>query len=367
MTRNWIDRPKPVREGEAMDTERLRPFLRDRLGLDGDLTVEQFPSGFSNLTYLARIGDGEDARELVLRRPPHGADVKGGHDMGREYAILRKLHGRFPVPEPLAYTDDAAVLGAPFYLMERVCGVILRGQMPPAMQPDADLMAGIAERFVDTLAALHAVDLDAVGLADFGEPEGYVQRQVEGWTRRYQRAKTDEVPEVERAAAWLTAHRPPEGLAGPRATLIHNDYKYDNLVLDPDDWTAVRAVLDWEMATVGDPLMDLGSTLGYWVEPDDSPVLQMLALSPTTLPGNPTREALVARYAEATGRDVEHVVFYYVYGLFKLAVIVQQIYKRYVLGHTRDERFAGLGHAVRVCGQTAVQAIEKKRISGLYE
>ncbi|MDX1530847.1 MAG: phosphotransferase family protein, partial [Rhodothermales bacterium] len=342
---DFIDRPRTVRPGEELDTERLAEVLRDGLGLEGTLDVEQFPSGYSNLTYLVRVG----TRELVLRRPPFGAAVKGGHDMGREYAILRRLHGRFPVPEPLLYVEDDDDFGAPFYVMERVRGVILRAEMPTAMRPDEATMRGIADAFVDTVAALHGLDLQAAGLADFGRPEGYVRRQVEGWTRRYRKAQTDEVAEVEAAAAWLDRNRPAES----GAALIHNDYKYDNLVLDPDDWTRVRAVLDWEMATVGDPLMDLGSTLGYWVEADDSPVLQLLALSPTTLPGNPTREELVARYERATGRTVEHPVFYYVYGLFKLAVIVQQIYKRYVEGHTHDERFAGLLHAVRVCGQTA--------------
>jgi aminoglycoside phosphotransferase (APT) family kinase protein len=357
---DWIDRPKPVREGEAPDHDRLATFLYDRLGLDGALAVEQFPSGYSNLTYLLRVGSGEAARELVLRRPPPGAPP-GGHDMEREYTVLRKLHGRFPVPEPLVYTDDESVLGAPFYVMERVRGVILRAQMPSAMQPDAGMMSGIADAFVDTFAALHGVDLEAAGLDDFGQPEGYVQRQVAGWTRRYERAQTDDVPEVERVAAWLAEHQPGESAAA----LIHNDYKYDNLVLDPDDWTRVRAVLDWEMATVGDPHMDLGSSLGYWVESSDPSVLQMLALSPTTLPGNPTREELVARYEEATGRAVDDAVFYYAYGLFKLIGIVQQIYKRYVLGHTSDERFAGLIHAVRVCAQTAERAIERGRISDL--
>jgi aminoglycoside phosphotransferase (APT) family kinase protein len=357
---DWTDRPQPVRAGEELDTDALAAFLRDRLGVDEPIAVEQFPSGYSNLTYLVRVGEGEAVRELVLRRPPFGADVRGGHDMEREYAILSRLHGIVPVPEPLAF-DDGAVLGAPFYLMERVRGVILRSQMPPAMQPDATMMAGIADAFVDTFADLHGLDLDAAGLAGFGQPEGYVKRQIEGWTRRYRKAKTDDVPEIERVAAWLDANRPEES----GAALIHNDYKYDNLVLDADDWTRVRAVLDWEMATVGDPHMDLGSSLGYWVEPDDSPVLQALALSPTTLPGNPTRAALVARYERATGRAVERPVFYYAYGLFKLAVIVQQIYRRYVLGHTADERFVGLVHAVRVCGQTAVQAIERDRISDL--
>jgi aminoglycoside phosphotransferase (APT) family kinase protein len=357
---DWTDRPQPVREGEAPDAERLAAFLRERLGIAGELAVEQFPSGYSNLTYLLRVGRGEGARELVLRRPPPGAPP-GGHDVEREHAVLEKLHGRFPVPEPLAFTDDEAVLGAPFYVMERVRGVILRARMPAAMRPDADAMAGIADAFVDAFAVLHGVDVEAAGLGDFGRPEGYVQRQVEGWTRRYRRAQTDDVPEVERVAAWLADSQP----ASSGAALLHNDYKYDNLVLDADDWTRVRAVLDWEMATVGDPLMDLGSSLGYWAEADDDAALQALALSPTTLPGNPTRAALVARYEAATGRAVERPVFYYAYGLFKLIGIAQQIYRRYRLGHTADERFAGLLHAVRVCARTAERAIERDRISGL--
>ena len=357
---HWIDQPTAMREGEALDVAPLHAYLKEHLPeASGTLVVEQFPRGFSNLTYLLRLG----TREMVLRRPPFGANIKGGHDMEREYTILAGLSPVYPkVPQPVLYCEDVAVLGAPFYIMERVEGIILRARMPADMTPAPDLMGRIAEAFIDTFAELHAVAYDAAGLNELGRPEGYVQRQVEGWARRYQRARTDDIPAMERVATWLAEHQPVES----GASLIHNDYKYDNLILDPTDWSQVIAVLDWEMATLGDPLMDLGSSLGYWVDPDDPPVMQQLQLSPTTLPGNPTRSDLVQRYAQASGRDVGPVVFYYVYGLFKLAVIVQQIYARYKRGHTQDARFAGLIEAVRGCGYTAVQAIEKGRIDRLY-
>lgn len=360
MSRDWIDQPAAVRKGEALDAERLEAYLRAHLpGAEGPLVVAQFPSGFSNLTYLLRFGD----RALVLRRPPFGATIKSAHDMGREYAILSRLAPVYPkVPKPLLYCEDEAVIGAPFYVMERVEGVILRAKMPEAMIPPPDRMAAVAGAFVDTLAELHAVDYAAAGLGELGRPEGYVRRQIEGWARRYRKARTDDVPALERAAAWLDEHQPPES----GTALIHNDYKYDNLVLAPDDWSRVIAVLDWEMATIGDPLMDLGTTLGYWVDPDDPPAMQALRLSPTTLPGNPTRAEVAERYAAASGRDLGDVVFYYVYGLFKIAVIVQQIYARYRAGHTSDPRFAGLIHAVRACGDVAERAIGKGRLDRLY-
>ena len=363
MDSRWTDRPAPVRPGEELDAERLAAYLGARLPeLAGPLEVEQFPRGFSNLTYLLRFGD----RQLVLRRPPFGAAIKSAHDMGREYRILSRLVEVYPkVPRPLLYCDDPAALGgdggAPFYVMERVSGVILRPRMPPEMTPGPDRMARIADAFVTTLAELHAVDVEDAGLADLGRPEGYVRRQIEGWARRYADARTDDLPEIERAASWLSERAPAES----GAALIHNDFKYDNLVLDPVDGSRVVAVLDWEMATLGDPLMDLGTTLGYWVEAGDPPALRSLDLNPTTLPGNPTRRELVERYAAASGRDVGHVTYYYVYGLFKIAVIVQQIYARYLRGDTRDPRFAGLIDAVRACARVAVQAIEKDRIDGL--
>jgi aminoglycoside phosphotransferase (APT) family kinase protein len=351
----WIDRAAPVRPGEELDLGRLAAYLQERLPeLKGDLAIEQYPRGYSNLTYLLRYGD----RRLVLRRPPFGAAIKSAHDMSREYRILGRLGRVYPrVPQALLYCDDETVLGAPFYVMTHLAGVILRPQMPAAMRPDASLMRRIAASFVDNLAELHQVDYAAAGLGDLGHPEGYVRRQIEGWTGRYRDARTDDVPEMEQAAAWLRTEMPAES----GAALIHNDYKYDNLVLDPVDWARIVGVLDWEMATIGDPLLDLGTSLGYWIQPDDPDELQALQLSPTALPGNPTRAELISLYEERSGRRATHPTFYYVYGLFKVAVIVQQIYARYRRGDSQDPRFAGLIEAVRACGRTAVRAIQAWR------
>jgi aminoglycoside phosphotransferase (APT) family kinase protein len=226
-------------------------------------------------------------------------------------------------------------------------------------------MRRISEAAIDGLADLHAVDYRAAGLEDLGHPEGYVARQVEGWTERWRKARTDDVPDLDRAAAWLAGHLPAESGAAMTHALIHNDYKYDNLVLHPEELDRVVAVLDWEMATVGDPLMDLGTSLGYWMDPDDVPELRLLPAGPTTLPGNLSRAQVVERYAARSGRDVSRILFYYVYGLFKIAVIAQQIYCRYRQGLTRDERFAAMIGAVRILGRTASQAIEKNRIDRL--
>lgn len=350
---SWQDRPTAVRSGEALNIEKLEPYLKERLPhLDGPLVIEQFPSGFSNLTYLIRGGE----TELVLRRPPFGANIKSAHDMSREFRILSHLITLYPkVPQPHLYCEDETIIGAPFYVMERLSGVILRPHMPPEMIPAPPLMSRIAQSLIDNLAALHALDYQAAGLGDFGKPEGYVERQITGWSKRYLRAKTDEIADMEKAAAWLHANLPPE----TAATLIHNDFKYDNLVLDTADWANIIGVLDWEMATIGDPLMDLGTSLGYWIQPDDPPELLAMRFSPTTLPGNPTRDELVERYTRQSGRDVSNLTFYYVYGLFKLAVIVQQIYYRYKMGYTNDPRFANLIGAVKACGNMAVRAIEK--------
>lgn len=355
-----IDRPRAVRSGEELDVESLAAYLEAELGpADGSLVVEQFPSGFSNLTYLLRYGD----RQLVLRRPPFGAAVKSGHDMGREHRILSALAGAYPkAPKPLAYCEDESVLGAPFYVMERVQGVILRARMAEEAIPSPECMKAVAGELVTTLAELHAVDYEAVGLGELGRPEGYVGRQIEGWTKRYAKARTDEIPAMESVARWLADSLPAE----KGAALIHNDFKYDNLVLDPEEGRRVIAVLDWEMATLGDPLMDLGTTLGYWVEADDPPELLGLRLSPTDLPGNPTRAQVVELYSRASGRPVDDVLFYYVYGAFKIAVIIQQIYARYKAGHTQDPRFAPLIHGVRGLSQVAWQAAQKGRVGDLF-
>jgi aminoglycoside phosphotransferase (APT) family kinase protein len=355
-----IDATRPVRPGEEIDAAALAVWLKERLpGVEGLVAIEQFPGGHSNLTYLLRFGD----RELVLRRPPFGSKVKTAHDMGREFRVLSRLYAAYPkAPRALLHCDDPGVIGAPFYLMERVRGVVLRHQRAPEgidLQPER--MRAISEAVVDGLADLHAVEYHAVGLGDLGRPGGYVARQVEGWSARWQGSHTDDVPDLDRAAAWLAANQPPER----GAALLHNDYKYDNLVLHPEDLARVVAVLDWEMATVGDPLMDLGSSLGYWMDADDAPELRLLPAGPTTLPGNLRRAEVVQRYAARSGRDVSDILFYYVYGLFKIAVIAQQIYYRYRQGLTHDERFASMIGAVRVLGRTAAQAIEKRRIDRL--
>jgi aminoglycoside phosphotransferase (APT) family kinase protein len=357
---DWIDRPAAPREGEALDADALGAYLERELGVEGPIEVAQFPRGFSNLTYSVRCAD----RDLILRRPPFGATVGSAHDMGREHRILSRLAPIYAkAPAPVVYCEDLAVLGAPFYLMERVRGVILRAGMPTEMNPAPELMADIAASWVETLAELHSLDYQRAGLSDLGRPRGYVRRQVEGWSERYRRSATDHVPAVERAATWLADHLPGE----TRASLVHNDFKYDNVVLDAGDWSRIVAVLDWEMATIGDPLMDLGTSLGYWVDPDDPPALKDLRLSPTDLPGNPGRSEIAALYAAASGRDLGDLVFYYVFGLFKIAVIVQQIYSRYRSGLTGDPRFARLDVAVASCGVGAVQAIERGRIDRLYD
>jgi len=360
---SWLDSTAPVRQGEELDAEKLAAYLRQTIASLEDsssLEVEQFPSGHSNLTYLLRMGE----REMVLRRPPFGAKIKTAHDMGREYLILSHLADVYArVPRVLTYCDDEAVLGAPFYVMERLKGVILRAAPPKGLELTPPLMRALSENLVSNLVEIHRVDYQAAGLGDLGRPAGYVKRQIEGWTQRYVNARTDDIPDVERAAAWLAEHMPTD--ANSSGALIHNDYKYDNLVLAPDDVSRIIGVLDWEMATIGDPLMDLGTSLGYWIDPNDPPELQALAFGVTTLPGNLNRRELAEQYARLSGRDVSHILFYYVYALFKIATIVQQIYARYKAGFTQDKRFAHLIDAVRVLGKTAILAIEKGRIDDL--
>jgi aminoglycoside phosphotransferase (APT) family kinase protein len=359
--RDWRDTAGPVRPGEELDAERLRAYLTASIpGLPaGAVTVEQFPSGFSNLTYLLRIGD----RPLILRRPPPGVAIATAHDMSREYRILSHLRPVYPkVPAPLRYCEDTSVLGTPFYVMERVEGVILRKGIPDEMVPGPALTARIAEELVDTLAELHAVDYEAAGLGELGRPAGYGVRQIEGWTKRYEKSKTVEVPSARKVSTWLRDSVP--GAGG--ASLIHNDFKHDNVVLSPDDWSQIIGVLDWEMATLGDPLMDLGTSLAYWIQADDPPEVLSSRLSPTLWPGTPARVDIVERYARVSGRDLHDVVFYFAYGLFKVAVIVQQLHARYVSGRTHDPRYAGLDEAVQALCGLAWQSIQKGRIDELY-
>jgi aminoglycoside phosphotransferase (APT) family kinase protein len=351
----YVDQTRAVREGEQLDLGRLEPYLHEHLPqFQGPLTVEQFPHGHSNLTYLVRLGD----RDLVLRRPPFGNQVKSAHDMSREFRVLSRLSKVYPpAPMPLLFCEDDAILGAPFYVMERRCGIILRRALPTGFQLEPSVLRRLCEAFIDNLAVLHQLDYQAAGLADLGKPAGYVERQVTGWTNRYRNAQTDDVPAMEQLAPWLAQNMPKES----GAALIHNDYKFDNILLDADDITRIVAVFDWEMATIGDPLMDLGSTLAYWVEAGDPDLLKSFVVGPTTFPGSPSRQELLNRYQAKTGCPIASMLFYYCFGLFKTAVIIQQIYARYVRGFTRDERFARMNQVVADLSQGAVQALTTGR------
>jgi aminoglycoside phosphotransferase (APT) family kinase protein len=331
-----------VREGEAFDPEAVGRYLREHVEEvpEGELSVSQFPSGASNLTYLLKVGDWEG----VLRRPPLGPVPPKAHDMGRESAILAKLNDVYPLaPRPYFFCEDESVIGAPFYVMERRTGIVLDESFPGSIEPDQELCRGISRTLVDTLVELHAVDVEGAGLGDLGRPDGFLRRQTEGWISRYEKAKTEEIGEVESLTDWLARDIP----ESPPPAIIHNDYKLNNLVLNPEDLTAVRAVLDWEMATVGDPLFDLAVSLSYWIEPGDSEKLKSVMPTVTVTPGFMTRRQLIDRYAEESGRDLSEMHWYVVFGYFKLAGILQQIYARYKNGQTTDERFATFGDRVR--------------------
>ena len=352
---DFLDHSGAVRAGEELDLARLEPYLRSHFPDErGPLSVRQFPSGHSNLTYSVTLGE----KEMVLRRPPFGSKVKTAHDMGREFNVLSKLHPAYPAPRPLLYSADDSVLGTPFYLMERVRGVILRRKLPQGLELPRETARRLSESFIDNLARLHSLDYNELGLADLGKPQGYLERQVKGWMERYHGSKTEELPEIEHISSWLKARMPGQG----GATLVHNDYKYDNTVLDSADVTHIRAVLDWEMCTLGDPLTDLGTALAYWVNADDPPEVQMVRWGPTSIPGSLTRVELAQRYAEKTGRDISNIVFYYVFALFKVAVIIQQIYYRYYHGLTHDQRFATLGEVTKMLLRVGLRAAESGTI-----
>ena len=337
------------RPGEELDSSVVAGYLaRELPGFEGPVEIRQFPGGASNLTYLLRAA----GREWVLRRPPPGTKARGAHDMGREYRILSRINEAFPyAPRPVLFCADRAVLGEEFYLMERLDGLILRRDLPEGMALAPEQATALCRNLVEVHAELHAVDYEAAGLGELGRPEGYVERQVRGWSERYRAARTEDVPDNDALMAWLEANRPAEAA---RAALIHNDYKFDNVVLSRADgqWR-ISGVLDWEMATLGDPLMDLGASLAYWIQADDSAPLQQVRMLPTHLPGMMRRAEVVNYYSSLSGLAPERFDFYYVYGLFRLAVIVQQIYYRYVLGQTKNPRFAGFGSVCSVLSRTA--------------
>jgi aminoglycoside phosphotransferase (APT) family kinase protein len=323
-----------VRAEDAFDAAAVHGWLAVRVeGLGSEPpSVRQFPGGASNLTYLLTYLD----RELILRRPPAGHKAASAHDMRREYRVQHALKPVFPyVPRMLAFGDDPAVLGGDFYVMEKLDGLILRGNLPEGMTLAPEQARELSGKVVDRLVDLHAVDVERAGLSDLGKGAGYVERQVRGWSDRFAAARTDNVGDFAEVRAWLASNQPGE----VKICLIHNDYRLDNLVLDGAETLNIAGVLDWEMATLGDPLMELGSMLAYWVQAGDDDVMQASRRQPTHLPGMFTREEFVARYAEKTGLAIGDWRFYEVYGLFRLAAVLQQLYRRYHDGATRNPAF----------------------------
>jgi aminoglycoside phosphotransferase (APT) family kinase protein len=326
------DRSGAVRAGEELNVAAVDTWLKAQVdGLDGQPVVTQYSGGASNWTYRLRY----PSHDLVLRRPPAGTKAKSAHDMGREFKVQRALRPAFPyVPEMVAYCEDPAVLGSEFYVMRRVDGVIPRGS-GLGVRTDAATTRAVCHSVLDRLVDLHQVNPAAVGLESLGKGAGYARRQVEGWTDRFAKAHTWNVPRFARVTSWLKDHAPDD----VATCVIHNDYRLDNVVLDPADPTHVLAILDWEMATLGDPLMDLGNSLAYWVEAGDDVVMRSVRRQPTHLPGMLRRAEVVEYYCGRMGLKPAHWPFYEVYGLFRLAVIAQQIYYRYHHGQTRNPAF----------------------------
>jgi aminoglycoside phosphotransferase (APT) family kinase protein len=325
-----------IREDEDFDHDRLAAWLRGRLpGSERTLAIRQFGGGHANLTYLLQYGD----QEYVLRRPPIGPVAASAHDMGREYRVLSVLHRVYPLaPRAHVYCDDAAVIGAPFFIMERERGIVVRLAIPSEFGGGTDATANrrLSEALVDALADLHQADYRAIGLETLGKPEGFLRRQIDGWAQRYDRARTRDLPIVGEIIDWLRAAQPPS----PPATLLHNDWRLDNVMMDAADPGRVVAVFDLDMCTLGDPLADLGTLLSAWREAGEEVEGMTAGTMPSTVPGFLTRRAAVARYGARRGVDVGTVPYYYVFGLFKIAVVLQQIFHRYHLGQTKDRRFA---------------------------
>lgn len=333
-----IDQPRDLRD-DRLDIDAVTAWLHDAIGVSGTPDVKQYGGGASNLTYLLTWPD----RELILRRPPFGHKAKSAHDMGREVRFLRALRPVYSgLPEVIAHCEDAEVAAGEFYVMERLRGIILRQDLPEDLGLDAARTRTLCENVLDKLVQLHSVDVEAHGLSHLGRGGGYVRRQIEGWSRRYRAAMTPEAADFERVMGWLADHM----VDDVATTVIHGDFRFDNVVLDPSDLSVI-GVLDWEMATLGDPLMDLGNSLAYWVQDDDDPTMQFMRRQPTNAPGMLTRAEVWQYYGAATGRTVEDTDFYEVYGLFRLAVILQQIWYRYHHGQTTNPAFASFGAAAQ--------------------
>lgn len=351
------DQSTQIRPGEELDASLIDPYLKAHIpGLSGTPTISQFPGGASNLTYLLEY----PGQEFVLRRPPFGHKAKSAHDMGREYRILNKLKDGFPYcPKAYVHCTDESVIGAEFYVMERVNGIILRSDLPAELGLDTAKTEALCKSFIDKFVELHQVDYTACGLADLGKPEGYVERQIRGWSDRYEKALTPDAPSWETVRTWLHDKMPADH---PTSSIVHNDYRFDNVILDPHNPMQIIGVLDWELTTLGDPLMDLGNTLAYWIEAADPAPVQLMRRQPSNAPGMLTRRQFVDYYAERSGIQIDNFDFYYTYGLFRLAGIVQQIYYRFFHGQTQDKRFAQFIHMNKLLEQMSLQVIGKSAL-----
>lgn len=334
-----VDASGEVRPDERLDEARLEAYLRKSVpGLEGPMVLRQFHGGHANLTYDVRFG----ARELVLRRPPLGPVAPKSHDMRREFRALDALAPLFPYsPRPVVLCEDEEVIGAIFFVMERARGIVVRQTWPDALGDDPTLRRRMAESLIDALADLHLVDTSRPEVAALGKPEGFVERQVKGWHGRWEAARTREIPLMDQLAAWLVERIPDP----QRVSVLHNDYKLDNAMFAADDPGRLVAIFDWDMTSLGDPLVDLGTLLGYWSEAADA-TPRGTGGGVTTLPGFPTRVEVAERYAARTGVDLTHVPWFETFALFKTAVVLEQIYVRFVRGQTQDERFKALGEFV---------------------
>jgi aminoglycoside phosphotransferase (APT) family kinase protein len=353
-----VDRARAVRPGEELDVAKITTYLASvDPSLAGAPEVTQFPGGASNLTYLLTYPSG---RELVLRRPPFGHRAKSAHDMLREARVMQALAPVYPyVPRVVAICEDAEVLGADFFVMERVRGIIPRTNLPKGLTLDESATRQLCLSVIDRLIELHRVDYQAAGLSQLGKGDGYVARQIAGWSDRYRKARTENVGDYEAVMRWLDEKKPAGEVA---ICVIHNDFRFDNVVLDPHDPARVIGVLDWEMATLGDPLMDLGNSLAYWVEAGDEPFRQLTRRQPTHLPGMLTRREVVTYYGDKTGLRVDNFDFYEIYGLFRLAVIVQQIYYRYHHGQTKNPEFAAYFGITQFLEQKCLALIAQSKL-----
>jgi aminoglycoside phosphotransferase (APT) family kinase protein len=338
-----LDAPIRVQDPSEIDLKKLIPYLQERIeGLDEKAELFKFPSGHSNLTYMIKCGD----LELVLKRPPPGNKAKSAHDMGREYHVLSKLYGKFEYsPQPFIYCEDETLVGFKFCVVERINGVIIRGQYPADSDITIDTIRGQFSGLINALAKLHSLDVDAVGLGDFGRPIGYRSRQLSGWVKRLHGAQTDKMPNFLPTVEWLERSMPDES---ELSAIVHNDFKLDNLVWQKDDITKLLSVLDWEMSTVGDPLLDLACTISFWVQENDPAEFRHMRAMPSAHAGMFTRSQALELYSRQTGRKIVRPDFYLCFGYFRRAVIEQQKYYRYRTGQTQDARFADLDVSVRV-------------------